>query len=196
MITTGPIETFFKSPAEEPSRGGDCVLYHLRTDLESLYGKEPVCAFVSDSHVLLATTGILNGIDYISQASSTETNQRRRFVETLRDLTGLTSDDAEALYQLRCAVVHQVGLSVKSQSYKKGTRFVFELSDEANAPTIRQVSKSTDEASYAVGFWKLKQVFVTTVHALRQICKNPEHNKNRHVINRVGEMHSEKIVRN
>lgn len=195
MITTGPVEAFFKSPTEASSADGDCVLYHLRADLESLYGKEAASSPVSPSHVLLATTGILNGIDYISQAYSRKKAQHERFTETLHDLLGMPSDDAEALYQLRCALVHQVGLSVMSQSYKKGTRFIFELSDELGSPMIRQVSTSQGEASYAVGFWKLKGAFVTVVNALRHICENPDHEKNPHVINSVGKMHSEKIVK-
>ena len=86
MITTGPIEVFFKPPADTPSTEGDCLLYHLRADLESLYGREDIPWSVSPSHALLATTGILNGIDYLSQAYSAKTRQRERFTQTLREL--------------------------------------------------------------------------------------------------------------
>ncbi len=195
MIATGPIEAFFKSPMDPPSGEGDCLLYHLRTDLESLYGMEASSASVSPSHVLLATTGILNGIDYMSQVYSTESNQRKRFTEALRDLVGVPADAAEALFQLRCAVVHQVGLSILSTSYRKGTRFIFELTDAPGKPTILKSSDSGSEVNYAVGFWELKRSFIAMVVELRRVCENPAHSRHAHVINMVGQMHSEKLLK-
>ena len=195
MIATGPIEAFFKPPTEAASAEGDCLLYHLRTDLESLYGSETTRSSVSPSHALLATTGILNGIDYLSQVYSTKKTQRERFSETLHGLLGLAVSDAEALYQLRCALVHQVGLSVVSRSYKKGTRFIFGLSDDATGAVISCMSTSSVESVYTVGFWKLKGAFVALVNALRQVCEDPGHSDNAKVVNGVGKMHSEKILK-
>ena len=195
MIATGPIEAFFKPPTDAPSQEGDCLLYHLRSDLESLYGTEASSSSVSPSHALLATTGILNGIDYLSQVYSTETKQRKRFTEALRDLLSLPADDAEALYQLRCAVVHQVGLSVLSESYRKGTRFTFELTDAPGEPVIHKLSGSGSEVKYSIGFWELKRSFVALVGGLRHICGNPAHSRNPNVINKVGQMHSEKLLK-
>lgn len=195
MIFTGPIEAFFKPPTDAPSQNGDCLLYHLRSDLESLYGREAISSPVSPSHALLATMGILNGIDYLSQVYSTETRQRGRFVETLKDLLNLPADDSEALYQLRCAVVHQIGLSVLSESYRKKTRFTFELTDAPGQPVIHKLSDSGSEANYSVGFWELKRCFVAAVGELRRICLNTAHPRNPQVINKVGQMHSEKLLK-
>jgi hypothetical protein len=171
MIFSGPIEAFFKAPIEPPCQKGDCLLYYLRSDLESLYGSGATSSSVSPSHALLATLGILNGIDYLSQVYSTQTKQRGRFVETLKDLLNLSPDDSEALYQLRCAVVHQIGPPVVSESYRRGTRFTFELTDAPGQPVIRKQSDSGTEVSYSVGFWALKASFVAIVGELHRICR-------------------------
>ena len=97
MITTGPIEGFFKAPTDPPADEGDCLLYHLRCDLESLYGAEGATTPVSPSHTLLATMGILSLIDYLSQAYSNEPGGRKRFVETVHNLAHLSSDESEGL---------------------------------------------------------------------------------------------------
>ncbi|GEM_PF-5055580 len=139
--------------------------------------------------------GILNGIDYLSQVYSTKTAQHKRFIETLRDLLSMSADDSEALYQLRCAVVHQIGLSVLSESYRTGTRFTFELTDAPGKPVIHKLSDSGSEVNYSIGFWELKRCFVALVDELRRICGNPGHSRNSHVINKVGQMHSEKLLK-
>lgn len=119
MITTGPVEAFFKPPADPPSDTGDCLLYHLRSDLELLYGAEGGSIPISPSHTLLATMGVLCGIDYLSQAYSTLAGDRKRFVETVQNLAHLSEEESEVLYQLRCVLVHQIGLSGVNKSYRK-----------------------------------------------------------------------------
>jgi len=195
MITTGPIEAFFRPPTDPPSETGDCLLYHLRSDLESLYGREGSTSPVSPSHTLLATMGVLSGIDYLSQAYSTETRSRERFVETVQALAGLSADDSEALYQLRCAVVHQIGLSNISKSYRHGTRFIFEITDVAHKPVIQKRSDSGNEVNYSVGFWELKRCFIEIINGLREVCETATHSRNAHTINKVGHMHSEKLLK-
>ena len=143
MITTGPIEVFFKPPQEPPSSQGDCLLFHLRRDLEELYGNEGDTSAISAKHVLLATMGILAGIDYLSQVYST--GGHKAFVETLEQLVPADNDCCEALYQLRCALMHKIGLSVVSESYRKHTTFNFELSDDASEPLIHLLSTSASE---------------------------------------------------
>ncbi len=101
MIIAGPIESFFKNPKAAPSAEGDGILYHLRRDLEEIYGDE------SDykgevHHVMLAMIGMLAGIDYLSK-------------------------------EFRCALVHSVGLSIISDSYRKGTKFNFNVTDDHSA---------------------------------------------------------------
>jgi hypothetical protein len=195
MITCGPIEAFFKAPSELASNSGDCLLYHLRSDLESLYGPEGQCAPISQSHVLLATIGILSGIDYLAQAYSSKSGGRNRFVETVLDLTQLSPEDSQALYQLRCALVHQIGLSVVSESYRKGIRFTFEIDDTVGRPALSQLSDTGVEVNYGVGFWQLKSCFSQIISGVRCVCETPTHPYNAGVIKKIGHMHSEKLLK-
>jgi hypothetical protein len=195
MITAGPIEAFFKAPTDPPSDTGDCLLYHLRLDLESLYGPEGRTAPVSPSHRLLATTGILNGIDYLSKAYSSQTGGRKRFVETMQDIAQFSVDDSEALYQLRCALVHQIGLSVVSDSYRKGTRFTFDIDDAVGKPALIKLSDTGAEIEYTAGFWELKSCFREIINGVRRVCETPTDPRSAYVVNRVGRMHSEKLLK-
>ena len=196
MITTGPIEAFFKPPTDSSSETGDCLLYHLRSDLESLYGRETSTSSVSPSHTLLATMGVLSGIDYLSQVYSTEAGSHKRFIETMQGLADFSVDDSEALYQLRCAVVHQIGLSnISESSYRRGTRFIFEITDVAHKPVIQKHSDSGNEVNYSVGFWELKRCFIEIVNRLRGVCETATHSRNAHAINKVGHMHLEKLLK-
>ena len=195
MITTGPVEAFFKPPAGQPSDDGDCLLFHLRRDLESLYGRESDKSQVSPSHALLATMGIMNGIDYLSKVYSIETKPHNRFVKTIQELLALEDDVSEALYQLRCALVHEIGLSAVSNSYRKGTKFTFELTDVAGQPLILKISDLTNEVSYVIGFWELKQCFKRIIEELFHICNSSTHPNNAWVINRIAQMHSEKLLK-
>ena len=139
--------------------------------------------------------GVLSGIDYLSQAYWTKAVGRKRFVETVQDLAHLSADESEALYQLRCALVHQIGLSVESDGDKKGTRYTFEITDAAGKPTMLKVSDSSSEVNYSVGFWELKRSFIEIINGLRSVCETPTDPRNAHVINKVGRMHSEKLLK-
>jgi len=195
MIITGPIEAFFKAPSEPPSNDGDCLLFHLRRDLEALYGTEGLNTAVSPSHVLLATMGVLAGIDYLSQVYSLESSGRKRFAEAVEDIVAVNTDDAEALYQLRCALIHQIGLSTISDSYRKGYRFSFELTDVSLEPLIAKLSDSGAEVSYRIGFWALKAAFRRIIDHLLGICLSTNHPRLAHVINEVGQRHGEKLLK-
>jgi hypothetical protein len=193
MEFEGPIESFFKSPKEKASRKGDCILYHLRTDLESLYGREKSYRKKSPN-MLLAMIGILAGIDFLSNIYSTS-NTRSGFTSMIKDLWNLTTDDSEALYQLRCALVHKYALSIISSSYNKGRRFSFEITDKANSKVITQISTSQEETKYRVSFWEMKRLFEKTIKELYNICKNSQHKKNVSVLSNVGQFHTEKILK-
>ena len=137
MIIVSAIDNFFKKPHEKPSPEGDGILYHLRRDLEILYGDESNNNGDPSTHTMLAMIGMLAGIDYLSKTYSAAVPSRKRLVESVEELCTMSNDDAEALYQLRCALVHSVGLSTVSDcSYKKGTRFNFEITDNKPAPLI------------------------------------------------------------
>ena len=194
MITSGPVQIFFKQPDEPVAAAGDCVLYHLRSDLEALYGKEDEYVAVRPQHVLLAMMGMLAGIDYLSWVYSSG-GSRQRFIEMLKDLAGLSVDDSEALYQLRCALVHEVSLAAVSRSYRNGNLFSFVIDDTTGTPLIMKVSDTRSAVDYKIGFWELKRNFKAVIDRLLEICNEPNNKKNGHVINMVGQLHSEKILR-
>jgi hypothetical protein len=195
MIITGPIESFFKPPKITPSDEGDCILFHLRRDLEKLYGNED--EFDSNSHpqIMLSIMGILAGIDYLSQVYSSAKRSRDRFVQTLKELCKISDEDSEAIYQLRCALMHSVSLSTISRSFRKGTRFNFEITDNASFSLVLKLFDNNSEVSLRVGFWELKRTFKSIISILEGIAKNPNDPKNSLIVNRIGQMHAEKILK-
>lgn len=169
MIITGPIDSFFKNPSLPPSPEGDGVLFHLRRDLEKLYGEEGAYSTDPSPHAMLSMMGILAGIDYLSKVYSLHKSSRKRFVETMSDLCNITNNDSEAVYQAMCALVHSVALStISTCNYKKGVKFNFEVTDDDRRPLIEK---------------------------LESIARDIGHRKNRHVINMIGQLHSEKILK-
>jgi len=140
--------------------------------------------------------GMLAGVDYLSQVYSPDSSGRKRFVETLQDVVVGNNHDAEALYQLRCALMHGIGLStVSDSSYRKGNRFTFELNDVSSEPLITKLSDSGTEVSYQIGFWALKAGFVRMIDHLSGICGSTSHPRMAHVINEIGQKHSQKILK-
>lgn len=196
MITTGPIEGFFKPPTEHPSDQGEGILFHLRRDLEKLYGREDKVNGDPSSHAMLAMMGMLAGIDYLAKVYSSAGGSRGRFVETVRDLCNKDEDDSQAIYQLRCAIVHSVSLSTISDcGYRKETKFIFKVTDANSAPLLQKISDVGSEVSYRISFWELKGAFLEVIRGLENIARNVGHPKNKHVINMIGQMHSEKLLK-
>jgi len=195
MIITGPIENFFKTPGSEPSSEGDGILYHLRRDLQKLLGTESE-HIRGTSHTMLSLMGILAGIDYLSKVYSAARGSRKRFVETVRELCKSTEEDSQAIYQLRCAIVHSVSLSTISDcNHRKGDRFSFDISDDDACPLIEKRSDKDNEVTYRIGFWELRKAFLAIVAELENISRDVEHPKNSRVISVIGHMHSEKILK-
>jgi hypothetical protein len=194
MIISGPIEEFFKKPTEKPSEVGDGILFHLRRDLILVYGPEDERGGVV-SHVMLAMMGVLAGVDYLSQVYSKHTTSRKRFTNMLKDLCSIRADAAEAVYQLRCALAHSVALSTTSESYRKGTLFSFEISDDMSDCVIHKVADYGFEVLYRVSFWGLKKIFLEAVSRLENSARDLSHPMNAHVIKAIGRMHSEKVSR-
>lgn len=197
MEFQGLLENFFKSPGQEPDPKGDGILYNLRADLEKLYGKE--CEFEGDPcrHAMLATTGIMVGIDYISQCYFSKQQSGKHFVESLIDLGGIDWDNAEAIYQLRCALLHSLSLSTISdrKSFRKGTRFSFKVMDGPPAAPITMESATEAEINYRVNIWGLKMCFTRMVAELHRICLDSNHRKHGEVLNRVCQRASEKLLK-
>jgi hypothetical protein len=196
MIITGPIESFFKNPSSEPSIEGDGILFHLRRDLVMLYDAESEHTRDASPHVILTLMGVLAGIDYLSKAYSDEQSSRKRFVETIRDLCNVTEEDSQAIYQFRCALIHSVTLSAISDcEYRSGARFNFEITDDSSCPLIEKLSDNGSEVTYRICFWQLKNVFIEVIEKLEIIARDIGHAKNPHMINMIGQMHSEKILK-
>lgn len=195
MIITGPIESFFKNPKSEPSSEGNGILFHLRCDLEKLYGDESGNNGDPSMHTMLAMIGMLAGIDYLSKAYASAGGSRKRFVETVKNLCNMSNDDAEAIYQFRCALVHSVGLSTVSDSYRKGTKFNFEVIDDKSVPLIQKLADASSEVTYRISYWELKKAFLKVINEIENIAREPGHPKNGHVVNMIGHMHSEKLLK-
>ncbi|MEK6698213.1 MAG: hypothetical protein AABZ10_04125 [Nitrospirota bacterium] len=195
MIITGPIESFFKNPKAEPSPEGDGILYHLRRDLEKLYGDESDNNGDASMHTMLAIIGMLAGIDYLSKTYSSAEGSRKRFVETVENLCNMSNDDSEASYLFRCALVHSVGLSTVSNRYRKGTKFNFEVTDDKPVPLIQKLADASSEVTCRISYWELKRAFLKVISEIENIARELGHPKNSHVINKIGHMHSEKLLK-
>jgi hypothetical protein len=196
MIISGPIESFFKNPKDNPSAGGDCILYHLRRDLENLYGPETDLCNPSSFHVLLTLIGIFSGIDYLSKVYSSKDGSRGKFVEMIKDLCKISSDDAEAIYQFRCALVHSMSLSTTSScSHRNGVQFIFEITDDKSLPLIYKLSDYGDQVTYRICLAQMKSAFIQIILKLENIGRDVMNEKNSHVINMIGQLHLEKILK-
>lgn len=195
MIITGPIESFFKMPDKPPSDQGDGILFHLRRDLEQLYGREDDFTGDTSAH-MLAMMGVLAGIDYLSKVYSAQKCSRHRFIETIQGLCALDKDTAEALYQLRCALVHSISLSTVSNcSYRRGDIFIFTITDHVGTPLIVKLSDDGKEVAYRINFWEVKRCFIYVIDSLAKVCVNISDPRHGHVVNMVGQLHSEKILK-
>jgi hypothetical protein len=197
MEFQGPLESFFKSPDQQPDPAGDGLLYSLRVDLEKLYGKESELAGVPSHHAMLAMAGILIGMDYIAQCYFSKKLSGTAFVESLIDLGRIDWDNAEAVYQLRCAILHSFSLSTVSdrKSFRKGTRFSYKLVDADPDTPIKLESATESELHYKVGLLGLKRCFIGMISELYGICLDSAHRKHHEVLHRVCQYAEEKLLR-
>jgi len=190
MITSGPVESFFKSPEDAPSPDGDCVLYHLRVGLEKIYGPEDTQGYIHPTHVLLATIGILAGLDLLAQAYLARPSTGNKFVRLLTDLGSLSSDCAEAVYQLRCGLMHSVSLSAKSQRARPGVIYSYTLTDKLNSTFVQETNDAGKEVQYELNVWRLKECFTGVITKLKNIC---EAGGDPSILNNVCQISQEKI---
>jgi hypothetical protein len=196
MLFSGPIENFFKRPSEPASSDGDCVLYHLRVDLEKLYGAEDRFDLDPSSHAILATMGLLSGLDYLAQAYRGRPSTGDRFVQLLTDLAATDMDSAEALYQLRCGLVHSVSLSaVSKRKYRGGVTYSFTLTDNRHSTVVHKQYQRANEVGYPVHFWELKRCFTDVIDKLKAICEDIGGAGAQVVRNNVCQLASEKILK-
>ncbi|HTY64610.1 MAG TPA: hypothetical protein VMG30_20350 [Acidobacteriota bacterium] len=191
------LECFFKAPDRKPDPKGDGILYHLRVDLEKLYGTEGEYEGDPPSYAILAMTGVLVGIEYLSQCYFSKKLSGTAFVESLMDLGGIDWDNAEALYQLRCALLHSFSLSIVSdrKSFRKGTLFSFRVMDDSPDSIIRMESATESEVYYKVNVWGLKLCFTRMISELQKICLDSTHKKHAEILERVCQRAACKILK-
>jgi hypothetical protein len=196
MEIQGPLENFFKSPDQAPDPNGDGILYSIRADLEKLYGKESEIKENPSSHAMLALTGILIGIDYISQCYLGK-QSGTAFVESLMELGRIDWDNAEAMYQLRCALLHSYSFSTISdrKSFCRGIRFNFKFVDDKPGPVIKMEGATESEAYYRVNIRGLKKCFTGMISELEKICRDSKHKKHNAILNRVCRRGEEKLLK-
>jgi hypothetical protein len=196
MLFSGSIENFFKRPSEPASSEGDCVLYHLRVDLEKLYGAESSFDLDPSNHAFLATMGLLSGLDYLAQAYLGRPSTGNRFVQLLIDLAAMDVDSAEALYQLRCGLVHSVSLSaVSKRKYRSNVTYSFTLTDDRRGAIVHKQYERDKEVGYQVSFWGLKSCFTGVIDKIKAICEDIEGMGAQVVRNNVCQLASEKILK-
>lgn len=196
MLFSGPIENFFKRPNEPALSDGDCVLYHLRVDLEKLYGAEDSFDLDPSSHAILATMGLLSGLDYLAQAYLGRPSWGDKFVQLLTDLAPMDKDSAEALYQLRCGLLHSVSLSaVSRRTYRKGATYSFTLTDDRHSTVVHRQCECANEVGYQVDFWGLKRCFIGVIDKLKAICEDIGGTDAQIVRKNVCQLASEKILK-
>src|SRR5258706_177374 len=139
---------------------------------------------------------MLAGVDYLSKVYSSQKRARQRFVETAKDLCTLDIDNAEALYQFRCALVHSVSLSTVSNcSYRHGIKFTFEITDQVGTPLIVKLTDDGKEAAYRINFGRLTRCFHNVIDRLFVVCRDSSHPRNAHAVNMVCQLHSEKLIK-
>jgi hypothetical protein len=196
MQFSGPIENFFKQPNELASSDGDGVLYHLRVDLEKLYGVEDSFDLDPSHHAILATMGMLSGFDYLARAYLGRPSTGDKFVQLLTDLAAMDVDSAEALYQLRCGLVRSVSLSsVSSRKYRGGVTYSFTLTDDRHSAVVNKQHECTNEVAYQVSFWGLKRCFTGVIDKLEAVCRDIGGERSHVVLNNVCHMATEKILK-
>ena len=105
----------------------------------------------ASNHTILATIGILSGLDYLAQAYLGRRSTRNKFVKLLPDLAEVDVDGAEALYQLRCGLVHSVSLSaVSKRDHHRGVTYSFTLTDERDGVFLNKEQECYNEVAYRV----------------------------------------------
>jgi hypothetical protein len=192
-----PLEDFFRSPDQASDPKGEGVLYSLRVDLEKLYGKESDFEGIPDSNSVLAIIGMLIGIDYVSQCYSSKKQSGEAFVDSLINLGGIDWDNAEALYQLKCALLRALSLSTTSDRkyFHKGTRFNFRFISDIRSTIIKIADVQESEVNYTVNIRGLKLCFTRMISQLEKTCRDSEHKSHNTILNRVCRKGEERLLK-
>jgi hypothetical protein len=142
-------------------------------------------------------------MDYLGKCYSRENaNQKERFNTTTRDLCGLSEKHTEALYQLRCCLVHEVSISSVSEKngffrkYPKGTRFNFKLQNEqpGGLVTLTQSNSNGMVLDFEINLLTLKSCWIDMIAELKRIYYNMKDPRNPLISKNIHKLAQEKIL--
>lgn len=130
MIFTGEIELCFWDPKRDLPPGKDRgVLYLLRRDLTELYGREDDAPSQTHKAPMLASIGMMTGLDLMSKLATNDLSGGRNIFKRFVENYGrLSPADAEVIYKLRCAQTHAYCLIDLDEKAK--TEYCFVLIDD------------------------------------------------------------------
>lgn len=145
------------------------TLHLLRRDLEHLYKPEGDYYDVEvDKHKapFLACIGIMSGLDMLSQFFAPENeNNRQRFVTFLTSIAGFKRRDANLMWDLRNALAHSYSLVLGGKN--PNARIALTTGAQEGYWVTRKYRGSRRHLT--VNFWELKQAFLKTANAYRDV---------------------------
>lgn len=168
MIITNEIEYCFWDPKRGLPPGKERgVLYLLRRDLAELYGDEADIPSSTHKSPMLASIGMMTGLDLMSKLATNELNGGRAGFKSFLECYGaMSSQDAEAFYKLRCAQTHAYCLIDIDEKRNREDWFAL-IDDRPNDPLIKKVSTKESDGyridTYHVNYWELKRFFLLCV---------------------------------
>lgn len=178
MITINDIELCFWKPNQDlPPGTARGILYVLRRDLVNLYGPERDAPSSHHLSPMLATIGMMTGIDLMSKLSTNSQGDRDTFKTFVRTYGECVNDDhAEAIYKLRCAQVHAYCLI--DVDMKRKITYQFTLSDTASAsePAFLDMGSQRKDGmttrTFQVNYWSLKAFFLKCVNTFEAAVRS------------------------
>lgn len=168
MIHTSEIELCFWDPTRGLPPGKERgVLYLLRRDLTELYGDAAQIPSQTHKSPMLASIGMMTGLDLMSKLATNELNEGRAgFKRFLEHYGKLSSQDAETFYKLRCAQTHAYCLIDIDEKRNYEAWFTL-IDDRPDSPLIEKVSTRERDGyridTYHVNYWELKRFFLLCV---------------------------------
>ena len=168
------IDWFFRKPADgDPQTNRRSNLYVLRRDLCDLLSPEHNVT-IDIKAPMLAAIGMLSGIDLLAWTTTwPEEPKRTDFVAFLVKYGGMPENDAQALYQYRCAQVHSYGLfSIRKQEgVKADYTFTLDPAQTAHqAITFRSTEKHPH--NYTVALYPLRELFLAIIDKFEHAVRN------------------------
>lgn len=178
MIFTGEIELCFWDPKRDLPPGKDRgVLYLLRRDLTELYGREDDAPSQTHKAPMLASIGMMTGLDLMSKLATNDLSGGRNIFKRFVENYGrLSPADAEVIYKLRCAQTHAYCLIDLDEKAKTEYCFVL-IDDHPEHPLIRQLPAQVRDGyrreTYQINYWELKRFFLKCVGSFEGALRNP-----------------------